>query len=189
MKVKNVKRFSLKMLCCEARAFPVGTAYSYMISRPFFTPRKTRMRMNLDHVVSGHFALGRDILCKFNYWLAVSMHATQVCQQCKAAVPVRRKTCERRNHVFQSKQKAECNLWEKSITVLWLSWACHAHSIMFLPMRSLLTSFQCSSTSLVQLIFSFLSWFHTIQARRQVGFEGVRSKPPFWPPKDFTYTV
>ena len=54
MKVKNFKRFSLKMLCCEARAFPVCTAYDYMISRPFFfTPRKTRMRMNLDHVASG----------------------------------------------------------------------------------------------------------------------------------------
>ena len=35
MKVRNVKRFSLKMLRCEARAFPVGTAYGYMISRPF----------------------------------------------------------------------------------------------------------------------------------------------------------
>ena len=33
-----------------------------MISRPFFTPRKTRMRMNLDHVASGDFVLGRDVL-------------------------------------------------------------------------------------------------------------------------------
>ena len=40
------------MLRCKARAFPVGTAYGYMISRPLFTPRKTRMRMNLDHVAS-----------------------------------------------------------------------------------------------------------------------------------------
>ena len=56
MKVENFKRFSLKMLRCEAREFPVGTAY--MISRPFFTSRKTRMRMNLDHVASGHFVLG-----------------------------------------------------------------------------------------------------------------------------------
>ena len=40
MKVENFKRFSLKMLCCEARAFPVGTAYGYMISRPFFTSWK-----------------------------------------------------------------------------------------------------------------------------------------------------
>ena len=29
----------------------------YMISQPFFTPQKTRMRMNLDHVASGHFVL------------------------------------------------------------------------------------------------------------------------------------
>ena len=53
MKVENFKRFSLNMLRCEARAFPVCTAYGYTTSRPFFTPRKTRMRMNLDHVASG----------------------------------------------------------------------------------------------------------------------------------------
>ena len=58
MKVENFKRFSLKMLLCEARAFAVGMAYGYMISRPFFTPRKTHMRMNLDHVASGCFVLG-----------------------------------------------------------------------------------------------------------------------------------
>ena len=32
---RNFKRFSLKMLCCEVRAFPVCTAYGY-ISRPLF---------------------------------------------------------------------------------------------------------------------------------------------------------
>ena len=48
--------------------------YGYMISWPFFTPRKTRMRMNLDHVANGHFVLGRDVLCEFDYWpLAVSL--------------------------------------------------------------------------------------------------------------------
>ena len=62
MKVENFKRFSLKMLPYEARAFPVGTAYDYMISRPFFTPRKTRMRMNLDHVASGRFVLGETFV-------------------------------------------------------------------------------------------------------------------------------
>ena len=66
------------------------------------------MRMNLDHVASGHFVLGRDVLCEFNYWpLAVSIPPTKVCPQCKAAVPVRRKTCERCDHVFRSKRKAE----------------------------------------------------------------------------------
>ena len=54
------------------------------------------MRMNLDYVASGDSALGRDVLCEFDYWpLAVSMPPTKVCPQCKAAVPVRRKTCER----------------------------------------------------------------------------------------------
>ena len=85
-----------------------------MISRPFFTPH---MRMNLDHVASGDFVLGRDVLCEFDYWpLAVSMPPTKVCPQCKAAVPVRRKTCERCDHVFRSigKRKAECNLRDES---------------------------------------------------------------------------
>ena len=57
----------------------------------FFTPQKTRMRMNLDHVPSSHFVLGRDVLCELDYWpLAASMPPTKVCLQCKAVVPVRR---------------------------------------------------------------------------------------------------
>ena len=68
------------------------------------------MRMNLDYVASGGFVLGRD---EFDYWpLAVSMPPTKVCSQRKAAVPVRRKTCD---HVFRSKRKAECNLREKAM--------------------------------------------------------------------------
>ena len=43
------------------------------------------------------------------------MPPTKVCPQCRAAVPVRRKTCERRDHVFRSKQKAECSLREKAM--------------------------------------------------------------------------
>ena len=35
------------------------------------------MHIDLDHVASGHFVLGRDILCEFDYWpLAVSMYAS-----------------------------------------------------------------------------------------------------------------
>ena len=41
------------------------------------------------------------------------MPPTKVCPQCKAAVPVRWKTCECCDHVFGSKRKAECNLREK----------------------------------------------------------------------------
>ena len=64
---------------------------------------KTRMRMNLDHVASGYFVLGRDVPCEFDYWpLAVSIPPKKVCQQCKV-VPVRRKTCECCNLVFRSK--------------------------------------------------------------------------------------
>ena len=43
------------------------------------------------------------------------MPPTKVCPQCKAAVPVRWKTCERCDHVFWSKGKAECNLREKAM--------------------------------------------------------------------------
>ena len=43
------------------------------------------------------------------------MPLTKVCLQCKTAVPVRWKTCERCDHVFQSKGKAECTLREKAI--------------------------------------------------------------------------
>ena len=73
------------------------------------------MCMNLDHVASGHFVLGEtffmsSIIAKSKCQLAVSMPPTKVCPQCKAAVPVRRKACERCNLVFRSKRKAECNL-------------------------------------------------------------------------------
>ena len=101
MKVANFKRFSLKMLRCEARAFPVGTAY--MISRPFFTLWKTRMCMNLDHVASGHFVLTWERRSLRVPLLAIGMPPTKVCPHCKPAVPVRRKTCER------------CNLREKAM--------------------------------------------------------------------------
>ena len=43
------------------------------------------------------------------------MPPTKVCPLCKAAVPVRQKTCERCDHVFRSKRKAECNLREKAM--------------------------------------------------------------------------
>ena len=43
------------------------------------------------------------------------MPPTKVCPQCRAAVPVRRRTCERCDHVFRSKRKAECNLREKAV--------------------------------------------------------------------------
>ena len=75
------------------------------------------MNFDFDHVASGHFVLGRDfLLYEFDYWpLAVSMPPTKVCSQCKDAVPVRRKTCERCDLVFRSKRKAEPNLREKTV--------------------------------------------------------------------------
>ena len=61
------------------RSKSVSCWYGYMISRPFFTPRQTCMRMNQDHMASGHFVLGRDVLCEFDFWpLAISMPPTKV---------------------------------------------------------------------------------------------------------------
>ena len=88
MKVEKVKRFSLKMLRCEARVFPVGTA-TYDKSAIFYSAENVLAYESRDHVASGHFVLGRDVVCEFDYWpLAVSMPPTKVCPQCKAAVPV-----------------------------------------------------------------------------------------------------
>ena len=79
------------------------------------------MRVNLDHVDSGHFVLTwerRSLQVRLLVIgsKTVSMPPTKVCPQCKAAVPVRRKTCERCDHVFRSERKAESvNLREKAM--------------------------------------------------------------------------
>ena len=64
------------------------------------------MHMNLDHVASGRFVLGRDVHCEFDYWpLAVSMPPTKVCPQCKAAVSVRWKHVNAVTMSFDSNEK------------------------------------------------------------------------------------
>ena len=76
-----------------------------------FTLRKTRMRMNLDTWLAAILFLGETFFAGsiIAYWpLAASMPPTKVCQQCKAAVPVTRKTCERCDLVLWFKRKAEC---------------------------------------------------------------------------------
>ena len=54
----------------------------------------------------------------------------------------------------------------RSITVLWLSHTCHAHSVLFLPVQSLLTSFRRSLKSLCNLSLAFLAdfWFYCCHA-------------------------
>ena len=76
------------------------------------------MRINLDHVASGHFVLGETFFASLitGHWQLI-MPPTKVRPQCKAAVPVTRKTCECCKLVFRSKGKAECNLREKSLTM------------------------------------------------------------------------
>ena len=84
----------------------------------FFTPRKTRMHMNPDTWLAAILFLAETFFASsiIAYWpLAVSMPSTKVCPQCKVAVPVRRKTCECCDLVFQFKRKAECNLREKTV--------------------------------------------------------------------------
>ena len=43
------------------------------------------------------------------------MPPTKVCPQCKAAVPIRWKTCERRDHAFDPNEKQSVNLREKAM--------------------------------------------------------------------------
>ena len=54
----------------------------------FYSAENAYAYMNLDHVVNGHFVLGRDVLREFaDYWpLPVSMPPIKLCTQCKAAV-------------------------------------------------------------------------------------------------------
>ena len=66
MKAENFKRFSLKMLHCEARVFPVGMAYGYMSSAIFYSAENTHAHMNRDHVTGGRFVIGRDVHCEFD---------------------------------------------------------------------------------------------------------------------------
>ena len=61
MKIENFKRFSLKMLHCEASTFPVGMAYSYMMSAIFYSAENAHAHMNQDHVTGGRFVIGRDV--------------------------------------------------------------------------------------------------------------------------------
>ena len=87
MKVENFERFSLKMLRCEARAFPVCTAYGYIISQPFFYSAE-----NAHAYESGPRGYRRrEVHCEFDYWpdLAVNMPPTKVYPLCIAAVSVR----------------------------------------------------------------------------------------------------
>ena len=76
--VAKLERFLLVRLCDKSA---------------IFSPRKTYMRMNLDHADSGHFVLTWER--RLRVWLlvigkkTVSMPPTKLCPQCKAAVPVR----------------------------------------------------------------------------------------------------
>ena len=82
----------------------------------FYSTENAHVYMNLDHVASGYFVLVETFFASsiIGHW-QLSMPPIKVCPQCKAAVPVRRKTCERCNLVFRSKRKAECNLREKTV--------------------------------------------------------------------------
>ena len=85
---------------------------------PEFFDALSQALCNLSLAFLADFTLSDStaLTCEFDYWpLAVGMLPTKVCPQCKVAVPLRRKTCERCDHVFRSKRKAECDLREKAI--------------------------------------------------------------------------
>ena len=67
MKVEKIKRFSLKMLHCETRAFPVGTA-TYDKSAIFYSAENVLAYESRDHMASGHFVLGRDVSSIIGHW-------------------------------------------------------------------------------------------------------------------------
>ena len=92
---------------CFVAKLEVSCLYGYMISRPFFTPQKARMRMNLDHVASGHFVLRRGVLCRL---LAIgrSMPPTSYARSVKLLF-----TCKTED--VNAVIMAECNLREKAI--------------------------------------------------------------------------
>ena len=95
--MEKFKRFSLKMLCCEAIDFLLVRLHDKLAI--FYAAENTHAYES-GHVASGDFVLGRGVLCEFaDYWpLAVSMPPTKLCLQCKAAIPVRLKTCECCDH-------------------------------------------------------------------------------------------
>ena len=82
------------------------------------------MHINLGTWLAAILFLGETFFASsiIPYWpLAVSMPPTKVCPQCQAAVPVRRKTCERCDMcdlVFRFKRKAKCNLREKTVLTM-----------------------------------------------------------------------
>ena len=116
----------------EAWVFPVGTAI-WWVGHFLLRGKRACVWIWTTQIAAILFSLGRDvasrrvwlcetrrdILCEFDYGtLAIRLYASKnskVCPHCKDAVPVRRKTCERCDHVFRSKRKAECNLREKAM--------------------------------------------------------------------------
>ena len=92
------------MLCCEAWAFPVGMATRQV--GHFLLRRKRACIWTWTTWLAAILFLGDKFFAMFaSSPLAVSMPPTKVCLQCKAAVPVKRKTCERCDLVFRSKRK------------------------------------------------------------------------------------
>ena len=66
MKVKNFKRFSLKMLQAKLKCFLLVQLHD---KSTIFYSAENAHAYESGHVASGHFVLGRDILCEFDYCL------------------------------------------------------------------------------------------------------------------------
>ena len=81
IKVENFKRFSLKMLPCEAKHFLLVQLHDKLT---IFILQKTHMHMNLDHVASSHFVLTCSLRVQL---LAIGSKAGTVC------------TCQSKGHL------------------------------------------------------------------------------------------
>ena len=108
--MKKFKRFSLKM---KLERFLLVRLHD---KSAIFYFAENAHAYESGHVASGHFVLGETFFASsiIGHW-QLSMPPTKVRPQCKAAVPVRRKTCEFVNAVILSFGKTECNLREKTV--------------------------------------------------------------------------
>ena len=98
MKVEILSDFLLKCFVAKLECFLLVRLHD---KSAIFYFAENAHAYESGHMASGHFVLGRGVLCEFDYWpLAVSMPPTKVCPQCKDAVPVRRKTFECYELVF-----------------------------------------------------------------------------------------
>jgi len=112
---KGLSDFLWKCFVAKLESFLLVRLHDKSVN---FTPWKTRIRMNLDTWLAAILFLGETFFVSsiIAYSpLTISMPPTKICPQCKAAVPVRRKTCERCDLMIQTKSSVLAR--ENSLTM------------------------------------------------------------------------